>query len=118
MALKDLLVMFVTGEEARVTPGAVLKAGSLLSVVVIAALLTLSLSSTTAYALQCCWRPEEGCTNCNPNCADLDCYSISCPGQINCYRCYRTNCQEGGSEEYIVCDPGEKACTCAGIGDC
>jgi len=118
MALKDLLVTFVTGEEARVTPGAVLRTGSLLSVVVIAALLTLSLSSTTAYAYQCCWRPASGCANCCVNCASTSSIEITCPGQMSCYRYYRTNCQEGCTEEYIQCYPGYKACTCAGLGDC
>lgn len=119
MSLKDLLVTFVTSEEARVTPGAVLGTGSALSVILIAALLMVTLSPAPGQAAQCCRTgyPDCGCTFCCSGDCQTNAVRDDCPG-LMCWMNYRW-CNYGECEEqYLTCYGDCPVCTCSEVGDC
>jgi len=94
MSFKDLLVTFVTSEEASITQRSFFNVGAVLTVVVLVAMVIVGLTSQPAWAQVCC---GMGC--CESTCGDWS--SESACGGV-CTRYYRS-CFTGCVEEYYMC---------------
>ena len=107
MSLKNLLVTFVTGEEASIAQRSVLSLGSILTVVMLVAMVTVAMAPMSMAAGEnCC---PFGCAN-NPNCQPPESAELICPPDISCTYFWRW-CQEGDYEWQIQC-PGYVGCSC------
>jgi len=123
MSLKNLLVTFVTSEEASITQRSAMSLGATLSIVLAVAVLTIGLTAQNAHAWsvqECCasaggymyadyhWVPGDGC---NPHCWEeelevRDCCSVSMCGCTEWQSTgnYRVCCEGAGCGCYGRCD--------------
>jgi len=105
MSIKELLVTFVTSEEASIAQRSFFNVGAVLTVVVLVAMVIVGLTSQPAWAQVCC---DVGC--CNSTCGDWSYESPVCGGP--CVRYYRS-CFTGCVEQYYTCSgSNDHLCEC------
>ena len=98
MSFKDLLVTFVTSEEASITHRSALRLGSVLTVVMLVAMVMVVMTPMPAQA-SCCYAEEGHC--CDDPCGDWSYY----PCNPNCEYVQRS-CIGGCIEWYYACSGG------------
>jgi len=102
MSLKDLLVTFVTSEDASIAQRSFFHIGAMLTVVLVA-MVIVGLTSQPAWAGSCC---HAGC--CGSTCGDWSSESV-CGGL--CIK-YTRSCFTGCNEYYFYCNGVGERCSC------
>ena len=106
MSFKDLLVTFVTSEEASITQRSAFKLGSVLTVVMLVAMVTVAMTPMSVAAGEdCC---PFGCSG--SMCGETHSAELICPPDISCTYFWR-DCYGGYYEWQIQC-PGYVGCRC------
>ena len=103
MSLKDLLVTFVTSEEASITQRSALRLGSMLTVVMLVAMVMVVMTPMPAQAETCCILVHGPC------CEGGECgawYYYDCQLNPSCQYVERS-CFGGCTEYYYACAGGD-----------